>query len=113
MQALQDTIQRGFPTSKADLPSMLHPHWNARDAQKVPNGLILHGCRLVIPSSMRRRVLQELHDSHQGIERTKAQARQTVYWPSINNDITNTVRSCADCQRELPSLPREPLMSHL
>ena len=112
MQALQDTIQRGFPTSKADLPSMLHPYWNARDALTVENGLILHGCRLVIPSSMRRRVLQELHDSHQGIERTKARACQTVYWPSINNDITNTVRSCADCQRELPSLPREPLMSH-
>ena len=32
MQALQDTIQRGFPTSKADLPSMLHPFRNARDA---------------------------------------------------------------------------------
>ena len=98
--------------SKADLPSMLHPYWNARDALTVENDLIVHGCRLVIPSSMLRRVLQKLHDSHQGIERTKARARQTVYLPSINNDITNTVRSCEDCQRELPSLPREPLISH-
>ena len=57
MQALQDTIQGGFPMSKADLPSMLHPYWNARDALTVKNGLILHGCRLVILSSMRRRVL--------------------------------------------------------
>ena len=85
-----------IPTSKADLTCMLHPYWNTRDAVAVENGLIPHGCRLVIPSSMRRRVLQELHDRHQGIERTNARARQTVYWPSINNDIMNTVRSCAD-----------------
>ena len=61
---------------------------------------------------MRRRVLQEPHNSLQGIKRTKALARQTVYWPSINNNITNTVRCCEDCQRELPSLPRELQMSH-
>ena len=53
-----------------------------------------------------------LHEGHQGIERTKQRARRIVFWPGIDNDIDNTVRSCADCQRELLSLPKEPYIRH-
>ena len=76
----------------------------------VEDGLILlDGHRIVIPHSMRRDVLARLHASHQGIERTKRRARQTVYWPAINSDIQNTVQSCSKCQESLPSQQREPM----
>ena len=51
-------------------------------------------------------MLSRLHISHQGIERTKRRARQTIYWPNIDNDISNTCK----CQKYLPSNQKEPIM---
>ena len=43
------------------------------------------------------------------MEATKRWARQTVFWPGINSDITSTVRACESCQVFQPSLQQEPL----
>jgi len=80
------------------------------DELSTDDGLVLFGPRLVIPRQYRREVLKHLHNAHQGIEKTKRRARQTVYYPGINSDITNTVESCPECQIRLPSLPKEPLI---
>ena len=78
----------------------------------VENGLVLlDSYKIVIPQAKRREVLAKLHSSYQGIERTKKKARQTVYWPGINSDIQNVVEACNACQKNLPSLQQEPLMS--
>ena len=71
--------------------------------------LIVNGCRLVIPSPMRKSILDQLHRGHQGIVRTKQRVRLTVYWPGINNDIENMVIACAMCQDHLPSNPKETI----
>jgi len=75
----------------------------------VDHGLILFGQRIVIPRSKRKEVLQRLHASHQGIERTQQRARQTVYWPGITSDVKSMVESCEACQRLRPSQRKEPL----
>ena len=49
----------------------------------------------------------KLHASHQGIDRTKRRARQTVYWPGINNDIETTVAACQKCSLFKPSQTKE------
>lgn len=75
------------------------------------DGLVLYGSRLVVPVSVRNDTLACLHDSHRGIEVTKRRARQLVWWPGINSDISNRVKGCTACQELLPSLPKEPLLS--
>ena len=65
--------------------------------------------RIVIPLGLRKTILARLHSFHQGIERTKRRARQTVYWPGINSDICNTVQMCEKCQERLPSQCKEPM----
>ena len=74
----------------------------------MDDGIVLWGARMIIPKSTRKEILQQLHASHQGQERTLRRARQIVYWPNISNDIRNTVRTCAE---RLPSQrqPQEPL----
>ena len=39
---------------------------------------------MVIPSKLREKVLEELHESHPGIVRMKAVASSHVWWPGID-----------------------------
>ena len=43
---------------------------------------------LIIPPSLQRNVLDELHSSHCGIMRTKELARSYVWWPKIDHTMT-------------------------
>ena len=69
--------------------------------------LVLYGPHMVVPSASRKSVLQRLHESQHGAETTKRWAKQIVFWPGINWDITNAVRACEACQTLLPSQQRE------
>ena len=99
----------GFPVKPDLLPPGVRPYWSIHDELTVDDVIVLWGARMIISKSLRREVLQQLHASHQGQERTLRRARQIVYWPNISNDIQNTVRTCAACAECLPSQPQEPL----
>ena len=55
-------------------------------------------------------MLSRLHEAHQGIARSQARARLTIYWPDIDGDIENYVKGCRHCQNHLPSNTKEPLL---
>lgn len=64
----------------------------------LQQGCLLWGSRVVIPQSLRSRVLQLLHAGHPGVEKTKMVARSHVWWPGLDQDITHMVQSCQVCQ---------------
>ena len=76
----------------------------------MDNGLVLRGERLVIPHSLCRSVLRDLHAARQGLTRTKQRARQTFFWPYLNNDLETLIRSCPQCRLHASSQPKEPLL---
>lgn len=108
---LLDCVTSGFPTNRCDLHSSLLPYWNLREDLYADGDLVLYGARVVVPATLRCRTLQRLHDSHRGVEATKRRARQAVFWPGINSDITKAVQACELCQILQPSLQQEPLMN--
>lgn len=71
---------------------------------------ILWGYRVVIPSKLRTTILQQLHESHLGIVKTKSLARSYVWWPGLDKDIENMVKSCQSCQQLLCSPAKSPLI---
>ena len=107
---LREIILQGFPDHKSLLPDSCKKYWQARHSLTVDEGLIVHGCHLLIPSAMQKEILKELHKAHQGIVRTKQRACLSIYWPGMNNDIENIVTSCTQCQDHLPSNNKEPLL---
>ena len=111
-QLLMQVIREGFPESKNNLPETIRKYWPIRDRLTIDDGLVVCGCRLLIPQQMRKTVLHALHDGHLGKERTKSRARQTVYWPGMDADVENVTRSCQRCQRQLPSQQRETIIHH-
>ena len=64
----------------------------------MENGLFTIGARLIIPSTLRRKVLEQIHEGHLGIEKCMLKARDSVFWPGISNDIRETVGKCGICQ---------------
>ena len=55
---------------------------------------------------------QVLHHVHVGIEKTKRNARNTLYWPNINAEITNIISNCSTCFEYRNSQARETLVQH-
>ena len=95
-QSLKRYIIEGFPKDKRKIPLEILQYWSIRDQLSIDDDLILFDSKILIPEIARREVLNHLHSSHQGIEKTR-RARQIVYWPGINNDIANIVSSCRKC----------------
>ena len=97
--ALKTVITDGWPERQSSLPATLRSYWSCCDELSIEDSLIMKGDRLVIPSSMQVQILAKLHESHQGIEKTRLRARATVYWKNINRDIDEIVRKCDVCQQ--------------
>ena len=77
----------------------LTPYFKVRRELSVQGNLILRGSKLVIPRKLQARVLSILHETHQGIYRSKALLREKVWWAGISNDVERLISNCAICQR--------------
>ena len=71
--------------------------------------LVLRGTRIVIPSSLRPRVLALAHEGHLGITGTKQVLRTKVWWPGIDRAAEKFCRSCHGCQLVTRPDAPEPL----
>ncbi|KAF2879124.1 hypothetical protein ILUMI_27046 [Ignelater luminosus] len=75
----------------------------------LQNNIICRGHRVVIPTKLRKQILQELHASHFGIVRMKALARSYCWWPRIDLDIENFCRNCVHCNKLQNNPVKAPL----
>ena len=67
-----------------------------------PTLLTLDIKRLVIPIQARKKILEVLHYSHQGINKTYSAARSRYYWPSMKEDCQQLTQSCQICKELNP-----------
>jgi hypothetical protein len=79
-----------------------------RESAYAHEGVLLYQDRVVVPSSLRKRILQHLHAAHQGTSPMEQRARSIVYWLGISHDIHDTRKRCADCNRNAPSQAATP-----
>lgn len=89
-------IMAGWPSSVPTDPDLLS-YYRLRHDLSTMNGCIVWNLRTIIPTCYRDRLLRHLHESHPGMTRMKNNARQHIWWPSIDRDIEDLVRSCASC----------------
>ena len=72
-----------------------------------PDGVLCRADRLIIPPSLRKAILDDLHKGHMGMEKMKSLARQTCWWPEVDEDIRSTVKNCAACLQKLKYRPKD------
>ena len=108
-QLLVRYCQSGWPNKK-QLPDIVKPYSSVAAELSVENDLLLRGCRIVIPTALRRDILEKLHTGHQGIVKCRERARQSVWWPGLSTQLLQKVKDCSICCKE-HSQPAEPLIT--
>ena len=88
----------------------LAPLWPICESVYAQEGVLLYQDRVIVPSSLRSRVLQHLHAAHQGTSMMAQRALAIVYWPGMSTDIRNTRHGCADCNRNAPTQAATPYL---
>ena len=90
------TIKEAITTGKWDTCSVSVKA--VKDELSVCDEVILRGSRILIPSSLRGKVLELAHEGHQGIVKCKQRLRSKVWWPRLDQDVEGICKSCESCQ---------------
>ena len=104
------TVENGFPSSRHNTDPVLREFWEVRHRLYTVDDIVYLDKRIVIPSKLRKYILEHLHSAHQGINSMKIRANDCVYWPGISNAISNTRNNCHPCNLHAPSQSAEPLI---
>ena len=112
LQQLKKTIISRWPETKKEVPTCLHPYFQVRDELSAQDGLIFKGQRCIVPLSLTARIKEKLHGAHTGIQSCLRRARETVYWPGMNSDLTDYISKCDICSSYQSSQAKEPLICH-
>lgn len=104
ISTVMDWVLRGWPQGPMDMK--WKPHTIRKMELSTMGGCLLWGHRVVIPKSLRDSVLKSLHSGHLGIVRMKALSRAYLWWPILDQCITDWVSTCRPCQESRPMPPK-------
>ncbi|UYV79978.1 K02A2.6-like [Cordylochernes scorpioides] len=90
----------GWPKNKKEVDPEIRGYWQFQDDLTYQNGLLLRGQIILIPRSMRKEILEKLHQGHFGINKCRSRAKESVWWLGISQEIERMVSSCTKCLKE-------------
>lgn len=103
-QVVEAVVQNGW--YDGDKKEVIKDYVAFRNDLSVIDGYLVKNCRLVIPSSLRPRMLSLAHEGHPGENAMISKLRDRVWWPYIDKDARNYVKRCRGCL--LVSQPNAP-----
>ena len=74
----------------------------------MEDGLILKGTRIVIPSKKHEAVLRLIHEVHLGLNKCKLYAKETIYWPGLNDQLHKLILNCELCLKYSQTKCKQP-----
>ena len=97
LSILRDTVLKGWPQRKEQVPPIIRPYWNFRDEITYVEEMLFKGQKLIVPKSLRKEMLAIIHESHLGINKCKSRARDSLFWIGMASEVEQTVRNCTVC----------------
>ncbi|XP_062699441.1 uncharacterized protein K02A2.6-like [Aedes albopictus] len=96
LQTILKYLKQGWPQRLERRFVDVYSHY--QELEEI-EGCVLFQDRVVIPESMKNKVLKMLHMNHSGISKIKQLARRTVYWFGLNKDVEDYVKACVICHQ--------------
>ncbi|UYV84832.1 K02A2.6-like, partial [Cordylochernes scorpioides] len=109
---LIEYAKNGWPKYKTKVCDEAKPYWQFQDEIHVSDGIVYKGNCIMVPSTLRKEILQVVHSSHQGIAASKEKARSAFYWPGMITQVENEVEKCRTCQEYSRKNPEESRIAH-
>jgi hypothetical protein len=109
LQKVTKLILSGWPKYQTQVPEEVRCFFPYRGELSCVEGKLSYRDQIVIPASMKKEMLQMIHDGHLGVTKCLERANSSVWWPGISKDIKEEVSRCEFCQVNQPSQRREPL----
>ena len=75
----------------------------------VDQGCVIFKYRIVVPYALQKKILEEVHEGHLGINKMKSLSRNYIYWANLDKDIEELCKSCAACRIVRDAPPHAPL----
>ena len=112
LTTVKQLILNGWPVDRNQCPRDCRPYWNVRAELTVVDNIVYKGMQIVMPSVLCKDMLRKVHEGHMGIEECRRRARESMYWPNMNSDVSLMVEHCDQCLKHQASQQAEPLMPH-
>ncbi|UYV80706.1 K02A2.6-like, partial [Cordylochernes scorpioides] len=93
LQELKETIIQGWPDQKSLVPLSCRRYWNIKDELSIHEDLVLRGTKIIIPESIKKQVLKQIHEGHLGITGCTKRAKDSIYWAGMSKDISEMTSS--------------------
>ena len=110
LMKIVNMIKAGVKNLPADCEKCLQPFRSVWNGLSFGQSLLLRGERVVLPSSLTKEALKIAHESHMGIQKTKAYLRNSVWFPRMDQLAEEEVRKCIACSAVTPARTSEPLI---
>ena len=94
---LKCIIQQGWPKTIKEVPSEIQPYWTFCKELTIEDGLVLKGTRIIIPDKKREEILKLILEGYLGLNRCKMRAKETMYWPGMNEQLEQLILNCQLC----------------
>lgn len=96
--------------SKESTDDSMKPFVCRANELTIEDDILLWGHRVIVPSSLHKKILEQLHSSHPGISKMKAKARSHFWWPNLDREIEALANNCHQCvqSRQNPAKTYSP-----
>lgn len=91
---LRSFLLHGWPD---EIPNEFKIWYRRRESLSVEENCVLFDDRVWIPTDLRRKVLETLHEGHRGVVKMKDMARKILFWPNLTKDVDNYVKGSERC----------------
>lgn len=112
LRELRNVCKMGWPNNKNKVNETIKFYWSKQNNIFLENNLLFYDNRIMVPSSMRIKMINLVHESHFGINKSVKRAKSLMYWPNMSQDIENVIVKCKICEKFQANNAKEKLISH-
>ena len=108
----RSAAKQGWPDHKRKVLAGAKPYWSFKEEIHEADGIFFKNHKVIVPEQLRPEMFKRIHESHLGIEKSKRRARDILYWPNMNAQISDLIANCSLCLKHRKNNVKEPLIQH-